>query len=192
MSVGLGGIFILAQPVAHAINTAGLPNGTYVFTTTGTAQLADPSGDCKSTGMVSASLDSNLFILTTGSDGKGVIQGQSGVAISVGSTNCPYPDYVTGTFTITGRDANSYRATGTFTQQPLSQTGSICSSTYLSNQPFTLIGDIKSNSFTIQTSGAGAGSVYAEGTNPGVLPTCTANIVNFVTSGKGTKNPYGF
>ena len=97
---------------------------------------------------------------------------------------------VSGTYTVTGADGNSFRAEGVlnfhFQGRPAA-----CGGTILSAQPFSLIGtrsEGRAVSFTIHTSGAGDGSTYAEGPPPGPLD-CTAKVVNFITEGTGTRNP---
>ncbi|MBI4468205.1 MAG: hypothetical protein HY650_02675 [Acidobacteria bacterium] len=154
----------------------------YAFHTTGQAQLAKDEA-CSVHGLVAAGITDGFISF----DGGGrIIQGEAG--ISIGATSCTSPNYsVSGTYRVTARDQDSFTATGTLTYS-FGGRPAACSGTFLNAQPFSLIGRISDSSFTIQTSGAGGGSTYAEGPPQGPL-TCSATVVNFVTSGTGTKNP---
>lgn len=167
---------------AQASNNA-LLSGFYSFHTAGQAQLSTPtSGSCAATGLVVAGLDGSIFF-----DGHGNFQ-QGNTAISIGATSCSSPNYsIFGTYNVTGRDGNSFAATGTLSTRFQGRPAA-CLGTGLANVSFSLIGTIEGRSITMMTFGADEGSTYAEGPPPGPL-TCTATILNFVTSGEMTRNP---
>ena len=163
-----------------------LLSGTYTFATDGRAQLTGLTGDCAATGLVAAGLTQGFIIF----DGDGRIGPQGNVGISIGVTTCTFPNYgLSGTYEVTARDADSFTANGTLTMTFQGRPAD-CSGTVLVDQPFSLIGNIPEHSFTIQTSGAGEESSYAEAPPPGPS-NCTAKIANFITSGTGTQNPGG-
>ncbi len=178
----IGPLFLSRHEVSAQGPDNGLLRGFYAFHTTGQAELTN-AGSCSASGLVAAGITDGFVNF----DGMGRIsQGQAG--ISIGATSCTSANYsVTGTYAVTARDEDSFTATGALTYSFQGRPAA-CSGTILKVQPFSLIGRISDNSFTIQTSGAGEGSTYAEGPPPGPL-TCTARIANFITSGTGTKNP---
>jgi hypothetical protein len=175
---------VQSRAYAQAANSNNeLLSGFYAFHTAGEAQLSAPiSGSCAATGLVAAGLDGSVFF-----DGHGNFT-QGNTAVSIGATSCSSPNYsIFGTYNVTGRDANSFAATGTLSTRFQGRPAA-CSGTGLSNVSFSLIGTIVGRSITITTYGTDEGSTYAEGPPAGPL-TCTATILNFITSGEMTRNP---
>jgi hypothetical protein len=190
--VAAGGVLLFrehsvcAQATPLAQNLDGL-QGFYDFSTIGTAELGTAnSGECAVNGMVTAGLTDGAIRL----DGHGNLTG-SNLGISIGATDCSSPNFsFAGKYTVQKTDSGdkTIAATGmltmTFQGRPAA-----CFGTVLVNQPFTLVATIvgeDAKTFTIETSGVGTGSTYAEGPPPGPI-SCTAPILNFVTSGTGKR-----
>jgi len=137
-------------------------------------------------GMVTAALTDGAIRL----DGHGNLSG-SNLGISIGATDCSSPNFsFAGQYTVQKTDSGvkTIEATGmltmTFQGRPAA-----CYGTALINQPFTLVATLvegKASNFTIETSGIGSGSIYTEAPPPGPA-SCTAPILNFVTSGTGKR-----
>ncbi|MGD9765787.1 MAG: hypothetical protein AB7V27_18995 [Candidatus Binatia bacterium] len=175
---------LVLRAAGHAQSSNRLLDGVYVFNSSGQAQLVADAG-CAARGLVAAALTNGHLQF----NGNGGVTG--GAGISIGATTCTALNYnLTGTYMVTGSDANSFQAEGVLTFHFQGRPAA-CGGTILTGQPFSLIGTRnggKAVSFTIHTSGAGDGSTYAEGPPAGPL-TCTAGVVNFVTEGTGTRNP---
>jgi hypothetical protein len=183
----------LGLSARHGVNAQAAPNnllvGTYSFNPTGSAELSPPtSGTCDSRGTSPAALTSELIF-----DGKGNIEASAHeVGTSIGATSCtPVNHTLTGHYTVTRVDTatDTFAAEGTFTIPPGISGGRVvrCDLTALDTVPFVLIGRIKDQSYTITTDGAGPKSTYAEGPLRGGPATCTAKILNFITSGDGRR-----
>jgi len=159
--------------------------GTYNFSTSGTALLADVGGsNCMvANGSVPAALSGGIIIF----DGRGGITGSgTAVGISIGATSCTSSNYyLSGSYTITDVGEKHLEATGTLSTNFQGRSAA-CNGTTLASVPFTIVADLADHSFTISTSGAGSGSTYAEGPAAGPV-SCTATIANFVTSGNGSR-----
>ena len=190
--MAVGGVLLLreysvqAQATPLAQNQDGL-EGFYDFSTIGTAELGTAnSGDCEANGMVSAGLTDGAIRL----DGHGNLSG-SNLGISIGATDCSSPNFsFAGKYTVQKTDSGNktIEATGTLTMTFQGRPAA-CFGTVLVNQPFTLVATTaegKTTNFTIETSGVGSGSPYSEAPPPGPI-SCTAPILNFVTSGTGKR-----
>jgi hypothetical protein len=190
--MAVGGVLLLreysvqAQATPLAQNLDGL-EGFYDFSTIGTAELGTAdSGECEVNGMVSAGLTDGAIRL----DGHGNLSG-SNLGISIGATDCSSPNFsFAGKYTVQKTDSGNrtIEATGTLTMTFQGRPAA-CFGTVLVNQPFTLVATTaegKTTNFTIQTSGIGSGSTYSEAPPPGPI-SCTAPILNFVTSGTGKR-----
>ncbi len=183
LAFALFSVMTFAWRVLFAQGADGL-QGFYDFSATGQALLGGPtSGTCTATGMTPASLfDGVIFV-----DGHGGLNGTgTRVGISIGATTCTAPNYnISGSYTFTDKGEGTFEVTGLLTTNFAGRSAA-CGGTALTNQPFTLIGTKGGNSFTFTTAGAGDGSTYAEGPAAGPI-SCSAPILNFVTSGTGKK-----
>lgn len=180
------GMLLLAQHGAFA-QLRGFQDGlegSYALQTIGSVVLGPSSGSCAVGNSSPAGLNDGFIRL----DGHGKLSG-SNLGITLGATTCPSPNYnVSGSYTIQKTGDGTIEATGTFTMSFVGR-GAACSGTALVDQPFTIVattGMPTQTTFTFETSGAGDGSTYAEGPPAGPL-TCSAPILNFVTSGGGKK-----
>jgi hypothetical protein len=96
---------------------------------------------------------------------------------------------VVGTYTVEQVGEDTFKARGMFSTRFVGRPAR-CAATSLQNVPFSIVGTLAAglaDSFTITTDGVGEGSSYAEGEPRGSTTTCTADILNFITSGTGRK-----
>lgn len=185
VAVTLIGAVLLAQHGVYAQEcfNCDLLAGRYNVQLSGQAVLSSPtSGNCVVSGTVPASLGDCVFDF----NGHGSLIGTGGrYGVSIGATTCTSANYViSGAYTVVDKGDGTFESVGTFTTLFGGRLAG-CAGTRLTNQPFSLIGKTSDHSFTITTAGAGDGSAYAEGSDGST--TCTAAIINFITSGSGRK-----
>lgn len=164
-------------------------HGSYTLNTMGSALLSAPtSGTCQASGTVPASISDTSWIF----DGRGRVAAST-FGWSIGATDCPNTDFVyNGAYTVDEVGDRDFHATGIFTITYVGFHGETCTGMGLTNVPFALVGTLdtagNATSFNITTQTPGSGA-YAEGP-PAFTSgptTCTANILNFITSGTGRK-----